>query len=75
MFIGAAQFGKRAQYYYNHFYLNPKNIVKIICKAVDLGVTGIQVLPYPPILKALKNAEMELNEKLTVVAPLDQINP
>ena len=35
-FIGAGQFGIRAQFYYEHFYQNPGNIVKIVIKAVGL---------------------------------------
>jgi len=53
-FIGAGQFGRRAAFYYNYFYENPKNIVKIIHKAVDLGVTGVQALPFRPIFGAFK---------------------
>ena len=69
-FIGAGQFGSRAEFYYRHFYEHPENILKIILKAVDLGVTGIQVLPYPRIFSALKAAERELGEKLTVVGTI-----
>lgn len=78
-FIGAGQFGSRASFYYSHFYRNPKNIVEIILKAVDLGVTGVQAFPYRPIFSALKAVERELKERLTIVAtigvndPLDDI--
>jgi len=69
-FIGAGQFGSRAEFYYRHFYEHPENIVKIILKAVDLGITGIQALPYPRIFSALRVAERELGEKLTVVGTI-----
>lgn len=78
-FIGAGQFGRRAYEYYTKFYEHPENIVRIVLKAVDLGVTGIQALSSRPIFAALKAAERELKERLTVVAtigpdtPLDDI--
>lgn len=74
-FIGAGQFGRRANFYYNHFYENPKNIVKIIRKAVDLGVTGVQALPFRPILGALKAVERELKERLTIVGTVGPGDP
>jgi len=45
-FIGAGQFGSRASFYYYHFYRNPKNIMEIILKAVDLGITGFQAFEH-----------------------------
>lgn len=74
-FIGAGQFGRKAVPYYTHFYENPQNIVKIICKSVDLGVMGIQVLPYRPVFDALKAAERELSERLTVVGTIGPEDP
>lgn len=55
-FIAAAQFGHRARLYQIDLYNNPENIFKIIKKSYDLGITGIQVIPYPPVIKALKDA-------------------
>jgi len=78
-FIGSGQFGRRAASYHDHFYKHPENIVKIILIAVDVGVTGVQALPSPPIFSALKAAERELRQNLTVVGtvgpddPLDDI--
>jgi len=74
-FIGAGQFGSRSRFYYSHFYENPQNIVKIIHKAVDLGVTGVQTLPYRPVLRAIAAAERELKEKLTIVATIGPEDP
>jgi len=74
-FIGAGQFGSRASFYYTHFYENPKNIIKIIYEAVDLGVLGVQVLPYRPIFGALRAAERELKERLTVVGTIGPDDP
>lgn len=74
-FIGGGQFGGRAAFYYTHFYEQPQNIVKIIFKAVDLGVTGVQVLPFRPIFEALKAVENELKERLTVVGTVGPDDP
>jgi len=74
-FIGAAQFGSRAYTYYARFYEKPRNIAKIMLKAVDLGVTGVQVLPYRPVFEALKIAERELKTELTVVGTIGPSDP
>lgn len=74
-FVGAGQFGSRAAFYYRHFYENPENIVKIVCKAVDLGVTGVQVLPLPRIFGALRAVEKEIGEKLTIVGTIGPEDP
>ena len=74
-FIGAGQFGSRAQFYYEHFYQKPENIVKIVLKAVDLGVTGVQALPFRPIFRALKAVERELKERLTIVGTIGPEDP
>ncbi len=74
-FVGAGQFGSRAQFYYEHFYKKPKNIVKIVLKAVDLGVTGVQALPFRPVFRALKAVERELKERLTIVGTIGPDDP
>jgi len=74
-FIGSGQFGSRAAFYYSHFYMNPQNIVEMIFKAVDLGVTGVQVLPFPPIFGALKAVEREVKDRLTVVGTIGPDDP
>jgi hypothetical protein len=74
-FIGASQFGSRAHFYYEHFYGKPRNIAKIILKAVDLGVTGVQVLPFRPVFEALKAVERELKERLTLVGTIGPDDP
>lgn len=53
-FIGAAQFGHRARLYQLDLYNQPENITKIIKKSYELGITGIQLVPYEPVVKALK---------------------
>jgi hypothetical protein len=58
-FIGAAQFGHRARLYQLDLYNQPENITKIIKKSYELGITGIQLVPYEPVVKALEWAIKE----------------
>jgi len=74
-FIGSGQFGSRASLYYTHFYENPQNIVKVMCKAVDLGVRGVQVLPHRKLFGALRFVEREIGEKLTIVGSVGRHDP
>lgn len=55
-FIGAGQFGRRAPSYYAKFYLNPGNILGIIRRAYGIGINGIQLLPYRPVVEAVERA-------------------
>lgn len=52
-FIGAAQFGHRARLYQLDLYDQPKNILKVMKKSYDLGINGIQLVPYDPVVQAL----------------------
>jgi hypothetical protein len=56
-FVAAAQFGHRARLYQLDLYNNPENILKIIKKSYEMGITGIQVIPYPPVVEAIKWAD------------------
>lgn len=53
-FIGAAHFGHRSRLYQLDLYDKPENITKIIKKSYELGITGIQLIPYESVVKALK---------------------
>ncbi len=55
-FIAAPQFGHRARLYQLDLYNKPENILKIIKKSYEMSITGIQVIPYPPVIEALKQA-------------------
>jgi hypothetical protein len=55
-FIGAAQFGHRARLYLLDLYRNPEAMASIMVKSYNLGVRGIQLLPYPPVVEALQMA-------------------
>ncbi|MEM2735916.1 MAG: hypothetical protein QXV45_06545 [Candidatus Bathyarchaeia archaeon] len=65
-FIGAGQFGRKAPSYYAKFYLNPGNILGIIRRAYGLGIDGIQLLPYGPVVKAVERA-LEEGMELRIV--------
>lgn len=58
-FIGAAQFGHRARLYQLDLYNQPENIVKVIKKSYKMGVKGMQLIPYPPVVEAVNNARNE----------------
>lgn len=68
-FIGAAQFGHRARLYQLDLYNHPENITKIIKKSCELGIDGIQLLPYEPVVKALEWA-IDDSCKLNIVGTL-----
>jgi hypothetical protein len=55
-FIGAAQFGHRARLYQLDFYKHPENIFKIIRSSYEHGIKGIQIIPYEPVIEAVKLA-------------------
>jgi len=58
-FIGAAQFGHRARLYQLDLYQKPENMAKIIKKSYQMGVRGIQLLPYPNLIEALKVSQKD----------------
>lgn len=53
-FIGAGQFGHRARLYYLDLYKHPENILKIIKKSYELGISGVQVIPYEPVVETVR---------------------
>ncbi|MBM4241365.1 MAG: hypothetical protein FJ150_06875 [Euryarchaeota archaeon] len=55
-FIAAAQFGHRARLYYLDLYQHPENILKIIKKSYNLGIKGVQLVPYKPVVEAVNEA-------------------
>lgn len=58
-FIAAPHFGHRAWLYQLDLYRQPENILKVIKKSHDLGVRGIHLIPYPPVVDALRWALKE----------------
>jgi hypothetical protein len=65
-FVAAAQFGHRARLYQLDLYNNPDNILKIIKKSYEMGIRGIQVIPFPPVVEALEGA-FEVGFKMDVI--------
>lgn len=68
-FIGAGQFGPRAFAYLQRFYDRPEEILRIIEKALELGVSGIQLLPYAHVVAAVKVAQRKLGD-LTIIGTI-----
>ncbi|MDD3985069.1 MAG: hypothetical protein PHY59_04080 [Methanobacterium sp.] len=56
-FIAAPHFGHRARLYQLDFYNNPENILEIIKTSYNLGITGIQVIPYSHVIETLVEAQ------------------
>lgn len=48
-FIGAGQFGFKSILYYQNFYLNPENMVRLFLRSFELGVEAVQLLADRPI--------------------------
>jgi len=63
-FIGAGQFGPKADFYYNHFFLQPDNITDIVVRAVALGVNAVQLIGYPRVVEAVQEAAQRTSTDL-----------
>lgn len=59
MGIKAAQFGHRSMLYQLDFHDQPEKILQLIEKSYELGIRGIQLVPYPYIVEAFKWAADE----------------
>lgn len=55
-FIAATHFGHRSRLYQLDLYNQPENIVKIIKRSYELGIQGIQLTPFPPVVDAFRKA-------------------
>ncbi|BDH79070.1 MAG TPA: hypothetical protein GXX31_06335 [Methanothermobacter sp.] len=55
-FAGLTYFGHRSRLYQIDLYNNPENIQKIIRRSYNLGVRAIQLIPEPPVIRALTGA-------------------
>lgn len=69
-FCGAGQFGGRAAIYYQKFYERPKNMVRLIEKSVELGIPAVQVIPYPRISEAVRDAQNSTGSRIYVVGTI-----
>ena len=74
-FIGAGQFGPRAMAYYAEFYGRPDRVAEVILAAAGMGVVGIQPLPYPFLVEAIRMAQAELGLELAMVATIGPDDP
>ena len=74
-FIGPGQFGPRALLYQARFFGKPSAVAEVISAAVELGVMGVQALPYPFIVEAIRRVEAETGLELVVVATLGPDDP
>ena len=70
-FIGATQFGHRSRLYQLDLYDKPENILKILKKSHELGITGIQLVPYEPVVKAL-NWAMDEGYNFNIIGTVRQ---
>lgn len=69
-FIAAGQFGLKSYKYYYDFVLHPENIVKILEYCFKLGVTGVQLLAYSFLAKAVEETYRRTGIKPIIVATL-----
>jgi len=70
-FIGAGQFGFKSIVYYKRFYLNPKNISKLLIEAIKKGCNAIQAIICPPIVSAIIEASFVSKVELFVCATIE----
>lgn len=74
-FIGAGQFGPRASAYARAFYNRPDRVASIIIACAELGIMGIQPLPYGFIVEAIRRAQRELGVELVLVGTIGPWDP
>jgi hypothetical protein len=66
-FIGAGQFGAKAEFYYDHFFLQPENMTEVVTHAIELGVNAVQVIGYPQVVEAVQEAAKRTATELYLV--------
>ncbi|MFC1851901.1 hypothetical protein ACFL27_17045 [candidate division CSSED10-310 bacterium] len=66
-FMGAGQFGERSFFYRQTFYDNPENITSLLRYVASSGVVAVQLMLYPPIIKAFIAARKECEIELLAV--------
>ena len=70
-FIGAGQFGLKSIAYYKKFYLNPKNITKLLIEAINKGCNAIQAIVCPPVVSAIVEASSISKVEMFVCATIE----
>lgn len=69
-FLAAGQFGTRSRMYHSRFVLDPENIVDVIVHCINIGVTGIQLIAYDFLSRAVEKAEEMTGVDMTVVGTM-----
>ncbi len=69
-FIGAGQFEDRAYEYYLKFYGKPENVEEIALKSFEIGVRGVQILPYWWVYKGIYNAMKKFSDEIIIVGTM-----
>jgi hypothetical protein len=73
-FIAAGQFGERAFGYYRTFFGKPQSVADVVMKSYELGVRGVQLIPYPHVVQAIKMVARRVKD-LAVVGTIGPQNP
>lgn len=69
-FIAAGQFGYRSYSYYEKFVVNPQNMVNLIAHVIRLGISGIQLIAYNSVSRAVNEAQTETGIDLAIVGTI-----
>lgn len=69
-FMGAGQFGSRSRIYYEKFWNQPENMIKLFMAAIELGFDGVQAVAYPRILDALYVAREKTGQHIPIIASI-----
>ncbi|MCL5037224.1 MAG: hypothetical protein M1269_08935 [Chloroflexi bacterium] len=69
-FLGAGQFGARAQIYYEKFFLHPENISELLVYFARTGEPGAHLCLYEPLVEAARMAFDELGGRFPLIATL-----
>ena len=69
-FIGASQFGLRALQYRAFWFNHPERMERAFIRAYELGVPGIHLLPFKPILDAAERAMKKADLIITATVDL-----
>lgn len=74
-FIGAGQFGERAFLYQLMFYNKPEKIRDLMVSVFEMGVKGVQLLPYHWVVSGLELALKSYDDVVVIGSVLpDEVN-
>jgi len=69
-FIGAGQFGSRAFRYYLKFFGKPESVREVALKSFELGVRGVQILPYSWVYRGIESAVRDFGDEIVIVGTM-----